>query len=80
MVGSLSIKHSLNIPKRQKISSVLWSKIFASHNSGYTMEFYYGVEKGGSVNHLEISGVESFMCNRTKETQLIIGRLMFNDQ
>ena len=52
----------MKIPKRQKISSVLWSKTFVSQNSGYKKEFYYGVEKGGSVNHLEfmerkISGV-----------------------
>ena len=56
----------MKIPKRKKISSVLLSKIFASHNRGYTTEFYYGVEKGGSVNHLEFYGVENFRCNRTK--------------
>ena len=29
------------------------------------MKFYYGVEKGGSVNHLEFYGVENFRCNCT---------------
>ena len=29
------------------------------------MEFYYGVETGGSVNHLEFYGVENFRCNPT---------------
>ena len=55
----------MKIPKRQKISSVLWSKIFASHNSSYTTELYYGVGKGGSVNHSEFYGVEDFRCTHT---------------
>ena len=55
----------MKISNRQKISSVLWGKIFAFCNSGYTTEFCYGVEKSGSVNHLEFYGVENFRCNRT---------------
>ena len=48
-------------------------KIFASHQSGYTTEFYYGVEKGGSVNHLEFYGVENFRCNG-RVIDMILGR------
>ena len=56
----------MKISKRQKISGVLWSKFFASHNSGCTTDFHYSTENGGSVSHLEFYGVENFRCNRTK--------------
>ena len=66
----------MKIPKRQKISSVLWSKIVASHNSGYTTEFYYWVEDGRSVNDLEFYGVENFKCNRTA----YLGKIHLNSE
>ena len=67
----------MKIPKRRKISSVLWSKIFASQNSGYTKEFYYGVGKGGPVNHLEFYRVENFKCNRTDYPAFIFDNRLF---
>ena len=46
--------------------------MFATQNIGHTTEFYYGIKKGGCVNHLEFYGVKNFRSNRTKCLQRLI--------